>query len=89
FEQAARNMAGMPMTFNGTCGVWRRDAIDQAGGWRGDSVAEDQDLSFRAFTLGWRCRLLLDVSAAGEPEVAVSDDAACAGAAAGRFAWGR
>lgn len=66
FEQAARNMAGMPMTFNGTCGVWRRDAIDQAGGWRGDSVAEDQDLSFRAFTLGWRCRLLLDVSADGE-----------------------
>lgn len=66
FEQAARNWAGMPMTFNGTCGVWRREAIDQAGGWRGDSVAEDQDLSFRAFALGWRCRLLLDVCAAGE-----------------------
>ncbi|TAJ90995.1 MAG: glycosyltransferase [Reyranella sp.] len=66
FEQAARNWAGMPMPFNGTCGVWRREAIEQAGGWRGDSVAEDQDLSFRSFALGWRCRLLLDVSAAGE-----------------------
>lgn len=66
FDQAARNWAGMPMTFNGTCGVWRREAIDQAGGWRGDTVAEDQDLSFRAFALGWRSRLLLDVSAPGE-----------------------
>lgn len=66
FDQAARNWADMPMTFNGTCGVWRREAIDQAGGWRGDTVAEDQDLSFRAFALGWRSRLLLDVSAPGE-----------------------
>jgi cellulose synthase/poly-beta-1,6-N-acetylglucosamine synthase-like glycosyltransferase len=65
FDQAARNWAGLPMTFNGTCGVWRREAIDQAGGWRGDTVAEDQDLSFRAFTRGWRSRLLLDVSAPG------------------------
>ena len=66
FDQAARNWAGLPMTFNGTCGVWRREAIDQAGGWRGDTVAEDQDLSFRAFARGWRSRLLLDVSAPGE-----------------------
>ena len=43
YEQAARSWAGVPFTFNGTCGVWRRQAIEQAGGWSGDSLAEDQD----------------------------------------------
>lgn len=66
YEQAARNWAGVPMTFNGTCGVWRREAIEQAGGWSGRSLVEDQDLSFRAFAAGWRCRNLVSVSAAGE-----------------------
>lgn len=66
FEQLARNLAGVPMTFNGTCGVWRRKAIEQAGGWSGRSVAEDQDLSFRVFADGWRCRFLVDVAADGE-----------------------
>ena len=66
YEQAARSWAGIPMTFNGTCGVWRRKAIEEAGGWSGKSLAEDQDLSFRAFGLGWRSRYLVSVSAEGE-----------------------
>jgi len=66
YEQAARNWAGIPMTFNGTCGIWRREAIEEAGGWSGRSLAEDQDLSFRAFALGWRSRYLISVSAKGE-----------------------
>lgn len=66
YEQAARSWAGIPMTFNGTCGVWRRRAIEEAGGWRGESLAEDQDLSFRAYALGWRSRFLVSVAAEGE-----------------------
>jgi cellulose synthase/poly-beta-1,6-N-acetylglucosamine synthase-like glycosyltransferase len=66
YEQAARSWAGVPMTFNGTCGVWRRRAIEDAGGWSGDSLAEDQDLSFRAYALGWRSRYLVSVAAEGE-----------------------
>jgi cellulose synthase/poly-beta-1,6-N-acetylglucosamine synthase-like glycosyltransferase len=54
------------MPFNGTCGIWRREAIEQAGGWSGRSLAEDQDLSYRAFAVGWRSRCVLSVSAAGE-----------------------
>jgi cellulose synthase/poly-beta-1,6-N-acetylglucosamine synthase-like glycosyltransferase len=66
YEQAARNWAGVPMTFNGTCGVWRREAIAEAGGWSGRSLVEDQDLSFRAFARGWTCRNLVSVAVAGE-----------------------
>jgi cellulose synthase/poly-beta-1,6-N-acetylglucosamine synthase-like glycosyltransferase len=66
YEQAARNWGGIPTTFNGTCGVWRRQAIEDAGGWSGRSLVEDQDLSFRVFALGWRCRNLVSVSVEGE-----------------------
>ena len=66
YEQAARSWAGIPLIFNGTCGIWRRKAIEEAGGWSGKSLAEDQDLSFRAFGLGWRSRYLVSVSAEGE-----------------------
>lgn len=66
YEQAARHWAGIPMTFNGTCAVWRRQAIAEAGGWSGRSLVEDQDLSFRAFARGWTCRNLVSVTVAGE-----------------------
>jgi len=66
YEQAARSWAGVPLTFNGTCGVWRRQAIEDAGGWSGASLAEDQDLSLRAYERGWRSRYLVSVAAAGE-----------------------
>lgn len=66
YEQAARNWAGIPMTFNGTCGVWRRQAIVEAGGWSGRSLVEDQDLSFRAFARGWRCLNLVSIAVKGE-----------------------
>lgn len=66
YEQAARNWAGVPMMFNGTCGIWRRAAIEEAGGWSSRSLGEDQDLSFRAFARGWKCRYLLTLSVSGE-----------------------
>ena len=57
-EQAGRDRAGLPITFNGTAGVWRVAAIEAAGGWQGDTLAEDLDLALRAQTTGWRARLV-------------------------------
>ncbi len=53
-EQEARFRAGLPISFNGTAGIWRRDAIDYGGGWTGDTLTEDLDLSMRCALKGWR-----------------------------------
>lgn len=66
FEQPARAWIGLPNRFNGTCGLWRRQAIDEAGGWSGDTIAEDLDVSYRAQSRGWRAAYLVSVSAPGE-----------------------
>ena len=73
YEQASRNWAGVPMMFNGTCGIWRRIAIEEAGGWSSRSLGEDQDLSFRAFARGWKCRYLLTLSVCGELPQSLAD----------------
>jgi len=65
-EQAARNWSGQVMPFNGTCGIWRRAAIEEAGGWQGDTLAEDLDLSYRAQLLGWRTQFLATIAVKGE-----------------------
>src|SRR5215207_8566702 len=53
-EHGGRNRAGCFFNFNGTAGVWRRTAIDSAGGWQHDTLTEDLDLSYRAQLAGWR-----------------------------------
>jgi cellulose synthase/poly-beta-1,6-N-acetylglucosamine synthase-like glycosyltransferase len=53
-EQAARTGANAFLNFNGTAGVWRRSCMDDAGGWKGDTLTEDLDLSYRAQLSGWR-----------------------------------
>ena len=53
-EQHARSHGGLLMGFNGTAGVWRRDCIEQAGGWNIDTLTEDLDLAYRAQLAGWR-----------------------------------
>lgn len=53
-EHLGRHRAGLWMNFNGTAGVWRRRAIEAAGGWQGDTLCEDLDLSYRAQLAGWR-----------------------------------
>lgn len=53
-EHIARNRSGRFFNFNGTAGMWRRDTIQDAGGWHHDTVAEDMDLSFRAQLKGWQ-----------------------------------
>ncbi len=57
-EQTARSRSGLFMNFCGTAGVWRRAAIEDAGGWEHDTVTEDLDLSYRAQMRGWRFHYL-------------------------------
>ncbi len=52
-EQAARARSGLLLNFNGTAGLWRRACIEQAGGWSGETLSEDLDLSYRAQLAGW------------------------------------
>jgi len=65
-EQPTRCWAGQFLPFNGTAGVWRRAAIEAAGGWHGDTLTEDLDLSYRAQMRGWRALYLVSVSVPGE-----------------------
>jgi cellulose synthase/poly-beta-1,6-N-acetylglucosamine synthase-like glycosyltransferase len=67
-EQGARAWNDLMMNFNGTAGVWRRAAIDDAkvGGWNGDTLTEDLDLSYRAQLAGWRLDYCLDLPAPAE-----------------------
>ncbi len=53
-EQSARCWGNLLLNFNGTAGVWRRSAIEDAGGWAHDTLTEDLDLSYRAQLRGWR-----------------------------------
>lgn len=53
-EQAARAADGLFFNFNGTAGIWRRAALEAAGGWTADTVTEDLDASYRAQLAGWR-----------------------------------
>ena len=53
-ENGARAAAGRFFNFSGTAGLWRRAAIDEAGGWQSDTLTEDMDLSYRAQLAGWR-----------------------------------
>ncbi|PLX85916.1 MAG: glycosyl transferase family 2 [Desulfuromonas sp.] len=53
-EHQVRFRRGLFFNFNGTAGIWRRRAIEEAGGWQADTVTEDLDLSYRAQLAGWR-----------------------------------
>lgn len=60
-EQIARNWNGLFMNFNGTAGLWRREAIEQVGGWQWDTLTEDLDLSYRVQFAGWHSLYLPNV----------------------------
>jgi cellulose synthase/poly-beta-1,6-N-acetylglucosamine synthase-like glycosyltransferase len=68
-EHGARNRAGCFFNFNGTAGVWRRAAIEDAGGWQHDTLTEDLDLSYRAQLRGWRFVFVPDLVAPAEVPV--------------------
>lgn len=65
-EQSARFRAGLPFNFNGTAGILRRRCIEDAGGWQGDTLTEDLDLSYRAWLRGWRFVYRPDVACPAE-----------------------
>jgi cellulose synthase/poly-beta-1,6-N-acetylglucosamine synthase-like glycosyltransferase len=71
-EHAARNWSGCFFNFNGTAGIWRRAAIEQAGGWQHDTVTEDLDLSYRAQLAGWRFLFVPDLAVPAELPVDVN-----------------
>jgi hypothetical protein len=60
------------MNFNGSGGIWRRQAIEEAGGWEGDTLTEDLDLSFRAQLRGWRMKFLPQLVCPAELPVQMS-----------------
>ncbi len=60
-EQPARAWNELFMNFNGTAGLWRRTAIEAAGGWEHDTLTEDMDLSYRAQLAGWKPFFLFDL----------------------------
>ena len=53
-EQVTRYGKGVFFNFNGTAGIWRKSAIEDAGGWKADTLTEDTDLSYRAQIRGWK-----------------------------------
>ena len=65
-EHGGRSRSGVFFNFNGTAGMWRRDAIEEAGGWQHDTLTEDTDLSYRAQIEGWKFKYLQDVDCPAE-----------------------
>jgi len=65
-EHGARARSGVFFNFNGTAGMWRRQAISDAGGWQHDTLTEDTDLSYRSQLAGWKFKYLPNVECPAE-----------------------
>ncbi|MBV9183893.1 MAG: glycosyltransferase family 2 protein [Acidobacteria bacterium] len=65
-EHSGRARNDVFFNFNGTAGVWRRRAIEEAGGWEHDTLTEDTDLSYRAQLKGWKFIYRQDVECPAE-----------------------
>ncbi|XP_058083488.1 glucomannan 4-beta-mannosyltransferase 1-like [Magnolia sinica] len=52
--------------FNGTAGVWRIQALMDAGGWKDRTTVEDMDLAVRASLKGWKFVFVGDLSVKNE-----------------------
>src|ERR1041385_2466800 len=65
-EHSGRARHDVFFNFNGTAGIWRRKAIDDAGGWEHDTLTEDTDLSYRAQLKGWKFIYRQDVECPAE-----------------------
>lgn len=53
-EQEVGSTAHAFFGFNGTAGVWRMSALNEAGGWKDRTTVEDMDLAVRAGLNGWK-----------------------------------
>jgi cellulose synthase/poly-beta-1,6-N-acetylglucosamine synthase-like glycosyltransferase len=65
-EHGARARSGDFFNFNGTAGMWRRQAITDAGGWQHDTLTEDTDLSYRSQLAGWKFKYLPEIECPAE-----------------------
>lgn len=65
-DHGARFRGGVFFNFNGTAGMWRRQAIEDAGGWQHDTLTEDTDLSYRSQLKGWKFKYLQDIECPAE-----------------------
>jgi cellulose synthase/poly-beta-1,6-N-acetylglucosamine synthase-like glycosyltransferase len=59
-ESTSRSRSGSFVNFHGTAGIWRKQAILDAGGWEHDTLTEDLDLSYRSQLAGWRFVYLME-----------------------------
>ena len=66
FEQGGRYRGRRFFNFNGTAGMWRRECLEEAGGWHFDTLTEDLDASYRAQMRGWRFAYLEEVGVSAE-----------------------
>jgi len=65
-EHSGRARHDVFFNFNGTAGIWRRRAIEEAGGWQHDTLTEDTDLSYRAQLKGWKFIYRQDIECPAE-----------------------
>ncbi|PYY14415.1 MAG: glycosyl transferase family 2 [Acidobacteria bacterium] len=65
-EHGGRSRSHVFFNFNGTAGMWRRQSIEDAGGWQHDTLTEDTDLSYRSQLKGWKFKYLQDVECPAE-----------------------
>ena len=65
-EQTGRMKGKYLLQFNGTAGVWRRQTIEDAGGWEADTLTEDLDLSIRAQLKGWKIKFREEIGSPAE-----------------------
>lgn len=72
-EHRVRHQRGFFFNFNGTAGIWRRQAIETSGGWQADTVTEDLDVSYRAQLAGWRFLYLNDYTVPSELPATLGD----------------
>ena len=71
-EHGGRQASNSFINFNGTGGMWRRKTIEQAGGWKSDTLTEDLDLSFRSQILGWKFIFAENITTPSELPVQMS-----------------
>ncbi|HPQ20821.1 MAG TPA: glycosyltransferase [Saprospiraceae bacterium] len=65
-EQKGRELGNYFLQFNGTAGIWRKSAIDDAGGWHSDTLTEDLDLSYRTQLKDWKIIYLEEIGSPAE-----------------------
>ena len=71
-EQDARWRQNLPLNFNGTAGIWSREAIEAGGGWSSRTVTEDLYLSYLVQMKGWEIVFHTDVQISSELPASLS-----------------